>query len=64
MDLSDIGFQFAIGVTALTIMNYVLFDNSLLISAGASVAMMVSFLAGRIGVKLIRRRLARRTAND
>jgi hypothetical protein len=64
LDLSDIGFQFAIGVTALTIMNYVLFDNSLLISAGASVAMMVSFLAGRIGVKLIRRRLARRTAND
>ncbi len=64
MDLSDIGFQFAIGVTALTIMNYVLFDNSLLISAGASVAMMVSFLAGRIGVKLIRRRLARRMAND
>jgi hypothetical protein len=64
LDLSDIGFQFAIGVTALTIMNYVLFDNSLLISAGASVAMMVSFLAGRIGVKLIRRRLARRMAND
>jgi hypothetical protein len=64
LDLSDIGFQFAIGVTALTVMNYVLFDNSLLISAGASVAMMVSFLAGRIGVKLIRRRLARRMAND
>jgi hypothetical protein len=64
LDLSDFGLQFAIGAIALTVMNHVLFGNNLLVSAGAAVAMMVSFLAGRIGIKLLRRKLIRRAAND
>jgi hypothetical protein len=64
LELSDFGLQFALGAVALTVMNHVLFGNGLLVSAGAAVAMMVSFLAGRMGVKIVRRSLARKMSND